>query len=136
MVIFLDSNIILDILIPNPQFCAESKKVISVAKGNKDELYISAASITDIFYIAKKALKSIEKTKNIIKKILIVVSVAGVDEQCIISALDSAWSDFEDSVQNQVAQQIRADYIITRNTKDFKNSGIRAISPSEFLDIR
>ena len=133
MVIFLDSNIILDILIPNPQFCAESKKVISVAKGNKDELYISAASITDIFYIAKRTLHDMEATKAVMRNLLTTVSVAGVDEVCIRNALESDWSDFEDSVQHEVAQQIKADIIITRNQQDYKHSVVRIMSPAEFL---
>ena len=133
MVIFLDSNIILDILLPNPDFCAESKQVILTANIAHAELYISATSITDIYYITRKALKDTEKTKAIIKKLLQVISVAGVDDQCVFTALDSDWADFEDALQNQVAQQIQADYIITRNTKDFKQSGIRIVTPTEFL---
>ncbi len=61
--------------------------------------------------------------------------VAGVDETCIRRALDSDWSDFEDSVQHEVAQQIRADFIITRNQVVYKTSAVRVMSPSEFLDF-
>lgn len=59
--------------------------------------------------------------------------VAGVDETCIINALDSEWVDFEDSVQHEVALQIRADYIVTRNTKDYEASSIVVLTPEEFL---
>jgi len=61
------------------------------------------------------------------------VSVAGVDETCIRRAWDSNWIDFEDSLQHEVAQQIRADFIITRNESDYKNSAVRVMSPAEFL---
>ncbi len=135
MVIFLDSNIVLDVLLQNPDLCDESKRVILVASENGFEMYVSAASVTDIFYVLRKHLRDNDRAKELIKKILKIVSVAGVDEQCILKALESEWVDFEDSVQNQVALQIRADYIVTRNTSDFLLSANRLITPTEFLKI-
>ncbi len=135
MVIFLDSNIVLDVLLQTPDLCDESKNVISVASAKGFEMYVSAASVTDIFYVLRKQLRSNEKAKELVRKILMFLSVAGVDEQCIFAALESDWADFEDSVQNQVAQQIRADYIVTRNTSDFLLSANRLITPTEFLKI-
>ena len=68
-----------------------------------------------------------------IKNLLKTVSVAGVDEACIRNALESDWSDFEDSVQHEVAQQIKADIIVTRNQSDYAHSSVRVMTPSEFL---
>ena len=63
------------------------------------------------------------------------VSVAGVDETCILNALNSNWKDFEDSVQHQVAQQIKDEIIVTRNTNDYVASSIRVMPPKEFLSF-
>ena len=49
------------------------------------------------------------------------------------NALNSSWKDFEDAVQHESSIQIGADYLVTRNTDDFKSSMVRIISPSEFL---
>ena len=97
------------------------------------DYFISATSVTDIFYILNKTLHDFDKSKNMIRSILKFVSVAGVDEGCILNALDSEWVDFKDAVQHEVASQIRADYIITRNIKDYKNSTIVVLTPKEFL---
>lgn len=134
MIVYIDSNIILDVMLPNPKFHDESEKVISVPTAYFD-LYISAAAITDIYYVARKALKDKERAKNTITELLNGVSVAGVDETCIRNALDSDWKDFEDSVQHEAAQQIKADLIITRNVNDYVNSAIRVMTPSEFLSF-
>ena len=67
------------------------------------------------------------------KSLLEVFSIAGVDETCVKNALNSSWSDFEDSVQHEVAFQIRADYLVTRNVSDFKTSFIEVITPTDFL---
>ena len=35
----------------------------------------------------------------------------------------------------ECAKSFGAEYIITRNVKDFKYSSIKAVEPSEFLDL-
>ncbi len=134
MTVFLDSNIVLDILLKTPEFYNESKSVLTILDTHPDiDYFISASSITDIFYIVNKKIDDKEKTKQYLSELLEIVSVAGIDEVCIKNALNSSWKDFEDSVQNESAVQIRADYLVTRNTKDFKSSFVEVITPSEFL---
>ena len=59
---------------------------------------------------------------------------AGIDSFKILSALDNEkFEDFEDCLQEECAVAIAADYIITRNIKDFSSSRIPAILPDEFL---
>jgi len=41
--------------------------------------------------------------------------------------------DFEDCLQDECALENHADYIITRNTDDFKNSSVPALTPADFL---
>ena len=135
MTVFLDSNIILDILLKNSDFCDESKKVLKLADTNPIDFFISATSITDIFYIAHKQATNDEKqdVKKHLQDLLEIISIAGIDESCIRNALNSSWTDFEDSVQHEVSIQIGADYIVTRNTDDYKTSIIPAIAPADFL---
>ena len=134
MTVFLDSNIILDILLKTPEFYNESKSILTIPDTQPDiDYFISASSITDIFYIVNKKIEDKEKTKQYLSELLEIISIAGIDEVCIKNALNSSWKDFEDSVQNESAIQIRADYLVTRNTKDFKSSFVEVITPSEFL---
>ena len=133
MTVFLDSKIILDILLKNADFYEESKKVLELSDSKPIDFYVSAASITDIFYILNKRLNNKEETKRHLQDLLEIVSVEGIDEACIKNALNSSWKDFEDAVQHESSIQIGADYLVTRNTDDFKSSMVRIISPSEFL---
>ena len=129
MTVFLDSNIILDILLKNADFYEESKKVLELSDSKPIDFYVTAASITDL----NKRLNNKEETKRHLQDLLEIVSVAGIDEACIKNALNSSWKDFEDAVQHESSIQIGADYLVTRNTDDFKSSMVRIISPSEFL---
>ena len=121
-------------MLENSEFYDESNDVLSYCNKGYD-FYISAASCTDIFYIVRRTLHDTEETKKVMKNLLTTVSVAGVDELCIRNALDSDWKDFEDSVQHEVAKQIDADLIITRNQADYTNSAVRVMSPAEFLSF-
>lgn len=133
MTVFLDSNIILDILLKNPSFYTESKSILELITSKRIDYFISATSVTDIYYIVKKYEKDDSKVRKYISDLLNIVSVAGIDETCIKNALQSSWKDFEDAVQNEVATQIGADYLITRNTKDFKETFTKVLTPQEFL---
>ena len=132
MIVFIDTNLILDVMLENSDFYEESNAVLECCDKGYD-FYISAASCTDIYYIVKKATHDTDVTKQIMNNLLKTFFVAGVDETCIKRALDSDWNDFEDSVQHEVAQQIRADCIVTRNESDFKDSSVRVMSPADFL---
>ncbi|MCR5400200.1 MAG: PIN domain-containing protein [Treponema sp.] len=134
MIIFVDTNLVLDVMLGNTDFYDESNSVLSYCDKGYD-FYISASSCTDIFYIVKRSIHDTEITKQIMKNLLTAVSVAGVDEICINKALESEWNDFEDSVQHEVAQQIGADIIVTRNSADYKNSAVRIMTPFEFLSF-
>jgi predicted nucleic acid-binding protein len=95
--------------------------------------YISATSVTDIFYILQKA-RGKEDARIYLQKLLKVVKVAGVDQLAIFNALYADWPDFEDAVQAQVAINHKMDAIITRNTKDFRPmKAIKVLSPSDFI---
>ena len=133
MTVFLDSNIILDIFLKNKDFYDESRNVLKLADTHPIDFFISAASITDIYYILNRELKDKDKTKKHLVDLLEIVSIAGIDESCIKNALNSSWKDFEDAVQHESSIQIGADYLVTRNITDYKSSFVEVITPANFL---
>ena len=76
-----------------------------------------------------------ERALKSIKGILQVFKPATVTDQHIYQALDLNWEDFEDSVQFIVGESLAADYIVTRNTKDFSPSSIPVVTPEQFIEI-
>jgi len=128
---FLDTNVVLDIAMARPLFYEDASEVFLKINENKILGYISATSVTDIFYILNRAKID---AFDYLKKLLKIVDVLGVDKDTIVSALNSGWTDFEDAVQAQVAIENEMDVIITRNTKDFqKTMKIKVITPKEFI---
>ncbi len=133
MQVLIDTNVILDVLLNRPQFVQDATEILRLS-GNKIEAYVSATDITDIYFIAQKEIRDKEQVRNLLKRLIKVVHVAGISEQDIINALNAAWIDFEDSVQNAIAESHNFEAIITRNPADFKKSSLAIYSPKDFLE--
>lgn len=94
---------------------------------------ISALSIPNIVYILRKELDA-DRTKEVLDNLMLIFSVADLKADDLKKAANMKFRDFEDAIQSACAYRIKANYIITRNIKDFSESKITAIKPSELLD--
>ena len=97
--------------------------------------YVSASAITDIYYIANKQLKDRAAVRDLLERLLKIVSVAAVSEQEIRNALNLTWADFEDSVQYSVALLNEMDGIVTRNPDDYQEANMRIWLPEQALEL-
>ena len=132
MKILVDTNVILDVLCAKKDFVDDSSKVWKYCEVNKIKGYISALSIPNIVYILRKELTP-EKTQEIIKQIFLIFKVTDLNAEDLKKAALIKSNDYEVSLQIVCANRIKADFIITRNIRDFSNSKILAIKPSELL---
>lgn len=133
MKLLIDTNIVLDILLKREPFYKASMDVLNLAQRPDMQEYISASAVTDIYYIARKQLKDKAMVKELLKNLLLVVSIAAVSEHEIINALELMWSDFEDSVQYSVALSNEMDGLVTRNPSDYTGANIPIWDPEQIL---
>lgn len=133
MLVLIDANIVLDILEKREPFYEASYDVLSLCASKKIKGYIALHSVSNIFYILRKNY-SAENRRRLLLGILKFLQVANISHENTLHALKrNDFTDFEDCLQDECAMQNNADYIITRNTDDFLNSQIPAITPSDFL---
>ena len=116
-------------------FLEMSAKVTEAVKLKKVEGYVSASSVTDIYYIARRELKNKEAVLNLMKDMLKSIKIAKVSQSEIDNAIELGWKDFEDAVQYSTALLSNMDYIITRNINDFESSEVPAITPEDFCKL-
>lgn len=133
MKILIDTNVILDVLYNRKDFAEDSLKVFKYCETNQITGYISALSIPNIVCIMRKELDS-ERIKEILTVLTSIFTVVDLRQTDLIKAADLEFSDYEDAVQSVCASRIKVNYIVTRNIKDFKNSTVPAIKPSELLE--
>ena len=136
MKVLVDSNVILDVLMQREPFFEDSNLAIEKLLKNGDKLYVSASCITDIYYLLRKKIGDHLKTIDKIRKLVAVFDIAEVNQHCIIKALKSKIVDFEDAVVDSVASDIKANIILTRNEKDFKEADNKICIPSQFKGMR
>ena len=133
--VLLDSNVILDAVAQRSPFYKNAETIFILAAERKIKGYITANSLTDIYYIAKKQLSDLSAREALryLFKVFYVIAVTG--EDCM-EALDFDMSDFEDAVVVFCGSKVDVDYIITRDD-DFLavESTKNVVSPIEFLKI-
>ena len=133
--ILFDTNIILDVALNREPFVSEARNLFKLIDKDIITAYITATTVTDIYYIAKKR-KGHKESIDFIKDLIGVVDILGVDKTIIIDALYADLKDFEDSVQSAAAMLHNVDTILTRNKDDFVKSQVTVMTPSAFLSRR
>ncbi|MDR0992121.1 MAG: PIN domain-containing protein [Ruminococcus sp.] len=134
MVVLIDSDVLIDFLCKRDPFYVSAMKIINLRSNRLFQGFISSQCIANIFYILRQQY-TFKERKALLRSLCTLFSICSVSGDMIVNALeDETFSDFEDCIQMQCAISVNADFIITRNTKDFANSKIKAITPSEFLE--
>ena len=134
MRILVDTNIVMDILLKREPHFEASYSAVRYATEQGYECFLSASAITDIFYLIRRELKNVDEARKSIERLLTLFEIADVQDVDIRNALSSTMDDFEDAVVHAIAARYRADMIITRNTKDFKETSVPVYTPGEFME--
>lgn len=133
-IIFLDTNIILDFLMKRDDFLKDAERILDMGYNQEYKLFLSSLSFSNIAYIARQRYRGNE-LYDLLDKVREMMDVADVDKWAVERALKLRAKDFEDALQYYSALKINADYIITRNKKDFSFSDIKVLTPKEFIAI-
>ncbi len=130
--LFLDTNIMLDLLGERIPFYNPIAKVATLADKGHICIVVSALSYATVNYFLTKYENS-EKAKEKLRKFKIISEVCDLNEQIIEKGLNSSFKDFEDSLQYYSALDSGCSILITRNAKDFKDSNIPLMTADEYL---
>ena len=134
MRILIDTNIILDLVQNREPHTENASKIINSCVKLDNLGYISAHSLSDLFFILRK-YKSVEERKAIILNLCRHFKILSETKDFFVSICNNSdWNDLEDGLQMKCAEKENLDYIITRDEKNgFYNSPVKIISPEEFL---
>lgn len=130
--LFIDSDVLLDLLLDREPFSEDTATLIEKSIKSGVKLYSSLLGIANMHYIIGR-LENKRKADLKILKILKIVSIENLGQSVIDKASKSKFKDFEDSIQNFCAVEAGHEIIITRNTKDYKESELSILTPREYL---
>ncbi|MBD5474248.1 MAG: PIN domain-containing protein [Lachnospiraceae bacterium] len=132
MKVLIDTNVIVDALTSREPWKESAEKIFLMAANRIMDVYITASSATDIYYLVRKYLHSTEQAKQVMGKLFSLMGILTVTEDECVDALASAVSDYEDAVIERTAVKADMDYIITRNVKDYQGAMIKVMRPDDF----
>lgn len=132
--VFLDTNIILDVMTQRKPFNVPANTIMKMAIEGKILLCATPLTFANCTYILRSSYK-LANSINIIKAYKQYIYALTMDDEQCCNALNSDMPDFEDMLQYQAAIAAECDYIITRNEKHFPQEGITVVSSEHFLSI-
>ncbi len=133
MTALIDTCVIMDFLQNRQPFFDDAYAVLRLAIMGEFDGYITAKSAADVHYLTRRCTHSEEESRANLNKLLSIVMLLDTTAEDVFHALTSDVSDFEDAIMIETGIRCKIDCIITRNTKDFKDSTVKVFTPAEFI---
>lgn len=130
--IFVDTDILLDLLAEREPFYEFSARLFSQADRNSIEIVVSSLSFGTLNYLLSK-IYSAEQARMKLLKFKTLVKVLAVSDKIVELALSSDFKDFEDALQYYTAIENNIIVLLTRNLKDFRKAEITVLTAEQFL---
>jgi predicted nucleic acid-binding protein len=131
--LLIDCDILIDFLTKREPFAGNAGAILKGCEDRKMSGFIAAHSITNVFYLMRKNYSAAER-KELLLSLLRTLSIVEINAVLINKVLlNNQFDDIEDCLQAECAVLVNADYIVTRNIKDYAHSTVPAILPEDFL---
>lgn len=133
--VFVDADVVIEFFTDRQPFANPASEIFHLADMGSLEIFISAASVNNIYYITRKYLGH-NQAVQVIEALVELTDIVDTTKQEIFQALKNNFKDFEDSIQYSSALTIEdVDAILTRNVKDYLNSEIAVFTPEDYLGL-
>lgn len=133
MRILIDTCIIIDALQNREPFNQNAQEIFLLAANRRFDGFITAKSVTDIYYLTHRLTHSDKDTRNVLRRLFTLFELADTAGTDCKYALSSEISDYEDAVMIETALRTQMDGIVTRNTKDYSKSVVPVFTPDELI---
>ncbi len=134
--VFVDSDVIIDLFTDREPFANSASSLFELNERGEINIYISAVSINNIYYIVRRYLGH-KSTLNVIDDLMQITEVLGTTKTEIRQALANNFKDFEDSIQYSTALTVKGiDAIVTRNVKHYSNSEIAIFTAENYIKLK
>ena len=133
--IFMDTNVVIDFLANRQPFSLDAARLFNMSVEGKIKIYISAVSYNNIYYVLRQSLTN-NATIKLLESLADITEITDVNDQVIRQSLKTDFKDYEDAIQYYSALTIpNVDFIVTRNTKDFKKSSLPVLTSIEAIAL-
>ena len=135
MDIFVDTNVLIDVLARREPFYVDSARVWTLAEQGRVKGLISVISFNNIYYVVRRL-----RTRRTANRMMVLLrdtfSSVPLDKQILDQAIDADCRDLEDAIQYFSAIRAGAECIVSRDAGGFPHSDLPILTPAEFLATR
>ena len=135
MRVLIDTCIIIDALQSRVPFAEAAQKIFLSSANKKFEGYITAKSVTDIYYLTHRLTHSDMETRKILSKLFMLFHLLDTTSLDYRKAISSEMNDYEDAIMVETAVRSGMDCIVTRNIKDYTKAAVNVLDPLAFLKL-
>lgn len=132
--LLIDLNIVMDVLQQREPHYEQSSAILDFVATQEAVGLLAAHSITTLHYLLTR-YRGHQVAAVALTELLAVFQVADVTDAVIRKAVTWGWRDFEDAVQMAAALAANADYLVTRNSKDYPAQPIPVVEPANLLAL-
>ncbi|MGO8684588.1 MAG: PIN domain-containing protein [Thermoleophilia bacterium] len=132
MKVLFDTNVVLDVLLERQPHVEAAARLFALLDSRRLEGSICATTVATVFYIASRSFGA-KRAQALVRDLLALFDVAGVDRDVLTRALDLGFADFKDAVLHEAARAGGMAAIVTRDGKDFAHASLAVFDPYELL---
>lgn len=134
MKVFLDTNILLDLLLDRAPHAEAAESLLAVIEAGKAQGFVSGITVSNLYYI----LHDLNKRKDplpSIASLLSILEVVPTSKKILLDAMEHGFKDYEDGIQYASALTARCTHLVTRNTKDFRKASLSVVTAAEACSL-
>ena len=135
MRVLVDTCVIIDALQSRVPFAEDAQKIFIQSANKQFEGYITAKSVTDIYYLTHRLTHSDMETRKILSKLFMLFHLLDTTSLDCRKAISSEMNDYEDAIMVETAVRSGMDCIVTRNIKDYTKAAVNVLDPLAFLKL-
>ncbi len=131
--ILLDTDVLLDVALDRAPHAVASSALLDLLERRPRMAFVAWHTVANFSYLVRPT-RGARDARDFLLDLTGFVTVAPTDTDDLRYAASLPLADLEDAMQVAAARACGAQYIATRNVKDFRKSPVPAKTPKELLE--
>lgn len=132
--VLIDTNVLLDLLLDRAPWAADAARLLDAITTGRLRGFVAVHAITTVHYLIERE-HGRATAATAISDLLDLLEVVPLDSADLRRALALGLKDFEDAVHAAACQKVGAQFLVTRNERDYRDTGVTTRTGAEVLAL-
>lgn len=130
LALLVDTNVLLDVILDRSPWANDAVRLLDRVAGGAARAFVAAHAVTTVHYIVQRE-RGRTAAVTAVSDLLELLDVVPLDSADFQRALALQLKDFEDAVQVAACLRAGANFLVTRNPRDFAGAPVELRSAGE-----